>query len=96
MQNWHYNYFNYTTILKDITNDILYCNVTFKSHLSQVLAIVMDTFTDVEIFCDVLEATRKRSVSVYLLLDHTNLQVFEEMCENLKISKSHLTVSYSI
>ncbi|XP_048008988.1 protein FAM83A [Megalobrama amblycephala] len=56
-----------------------------------VLAIVMDTFSDVEIFCDILEATRKRNVYVYLLLDHTNLQLFQDMCENVKINKSHLT-----
>ncbi|XDV40796.1 hypothetical protein PO909_009802 [Leuciscus waleckii] len=56
-----------------------------------VLAIVMDTFSDVEIFCDILEATRKRNVYVYLLLDHTNLQLFHDMCENVKINKSLLT-----
>lgn len=53
----------------------------------------MDTFSDVEIFCDILEATRKRNVYVYLLLDHTNLQLFQDMCENVKINMSHLTVS---
>uniref|UniRef100_A0A8C1GR12 Scaffolding anchor of CK1 domain-containing protein n=1 Tax=Cyprinus carpio TaxID=7962 RepID=A0A8C1GR12_CYPCA len=58
---------------------------------TKVLAIVMDTFSDVEIFCDILEATRKRNVSVYLILDHTNLQLFQDMCENVKINKSHLT-----
>ncbi|KAJ8394641.1 hypothetical protein AAFF_G00044440 [Aldrovandia affinis] len=58
---------------------------------TKMLAIVMDTFTDVEILCDILEATRKRSVSVYLLLDHVNLNLFVEMCENLQISSSHLT-----
>lgn len=63
----------------------------FIRQATKVLAIVMDTFSDVEIFCDLLEATRKRSVYVYLLLDHTNLQVFEDMCEHLKINKSHLT-----
>ncbi|XP_059423093.1 protein FAM83A-like [Carassius carassius] len=58
---------------------------------TKVLAIVMDTFSDVEIFCDILEAIRKRNVSVYLLLEYTNLQLFQDMCENLKINKSHLT-----
>ncbi|XP_067304113.1 protein FAM83A [Pseudorasbora parva] len=56
-----------------------------------VLAIVMDTFSDVEIFCDILEATRKRNVYVYLLLDHTNIQLFQDMCETVKINKSHLS-----
>ncbi|XP_016121178.1 protein FAM83A-like, partial [Sinocyclocheilus grahami] len=50
----------------------------------------MDTFSDVEIFCDILEVT-KRNVSVHLLLDHANLQLFQDMCENVKINKSHLT-----
>ncbi|XP_052475269.1 protein FAM83A-like isoform X2 [Carassius gibelio] len=58
---------------------------------TKVLAIVMDTFSDVEILCDILEATRKRNVSVYLLLDQINLQLFQDMCENVKINKSHLT-----
>ncbi|KAI4891116.1 hypothetical protein NFI96_032867, partial [Prochilodus magdalenae] len=62
----------------------------FIRKATSVLAIVMDTFSDVEIFCDVLEATKKRNVSVYLLLDHSNLNVFKEMCANLQINKSHL------
>ncbi|KAK2500280.1 hypothetical protein MC885_018930 [Smutsia gigantea] len=36
---------------------------------SQVLAILMDVFTDVEIFCDILEAASKRRVFVCVLLD---------------------------
>ncbi|XP_015421779.1 PREDICTED: protein FAM83A [Myotis davidii] len=35
---------------------------------SQVLAILMDVFTDVEIFCDILEAANKRGVLVCVLL----------------------------
>ncbi|KAG9339340.1 hypothetical protein JZ751_023732, partial [Albula glossodonta] len=56
-----------------------------------LLAIVMDIFTDVEIFCDLLEATRKRGVSVYLLLNHVNLSLFLDMCKDLSISSTHLT-----
>ncbi|KAK6327149.1 hypothetical protein J4Q44_G00027940 [Coregonus suidteri] len=63
----------------------------FISKATTVLAIVMDTFSDVEMFCDILEATRKRNVSVYLLLDHVNLQVFVKMCETLQINSNHLT-----
>ncbi|XP_071000479.1 protein FAM83A-like [Oncorhynchus clarkii lewisi] len=63
----------------------------FISKATMVLAIVMDTFSDVEMFCDILEATRKRNVSVYLLLDHINLQVFVKMCETLQINSNHLT-----
>uniref|UniRef100_A0A674BVS2 Protein FAM83A-like n=1 Tax=Salmo trutta TaxID=8032 RepID=A0A674BVS2_SALTR len=63
----------------------------FISKATMVLAIVMDTFSDVEMFCDILEATRKRNVFVYLLLDHINLQVFVNMCEMLQINSNHLT-----
>ncbi|XP_052002252.1 protein FAM83A [Xyrauchen texanus] len=72
-----------STSMKDLLRELI-------RKATKVLAIVMDTFSDVEIFCDILDATRKRNVYVYLLLDHTNIQVFEEMCENLKIDKSHL------
>ncbi|XP_052434215.1 protein FAM83A-like [Carassius gibelio] len=46
---------------------------------TKVLAIVMDTFSDVEIFCDTLEAIRKHNVSIYLLLEYTNLQLFQDI-----------------
>ncbi|XP_044277752.1 protein FAM83A [Varanus komodoensis] len=55
---------------------------------SQVLAILMDVFTDAEIFCDVLEAANKRRVFVYLLLDHSNLRLFTEMCDKLHIAEN--------
>ncbi|KAI1894210.1 hypothetical protein AGOR_G00113480 [Albula goreensis] len=61
------------------------------SKATTLLAIVMDIFTDVEIFCDLLEATRKRGVSVYLLLNHVNLSLFLDMCKDLSISSTHLT-----
>ncbi|KAK2902644.1 hypothetical protein Q8A67_007357 [Cirrhinus molitorella] len=69
--------------LKDVLRELI-------RQANTVLAIVMDTFSDVEIFCDILEATRKRNVYVYLLLDHTNIQLFQDMFENVKINKSHL------
>nr|XP_056710647.1 protein FAM83A [Euleptes europaea] len=56
---------------------------------SQVLAILMDVFSDAEIFCDVLEAANKRKVFVYLLLDHSNLQLFTEMCDKLHVTEDH-------
>ncbi|KFO97247.1 Protein FAM83A, partial [Calypte anna] len=54
---------------------------------TQVLAIVMDVFTDTEILCDLLEAANKRMVFVYLLLDHGNLNLFTEMCDKLQIAE---------
>ncbi|KAM7176207.1 protein FAM83A [Macrochelys suwanniensis] len=57
---------------------------------SQVLAIMMDVFTDTEIFCDVLEAANKRGVFVYLLLDQSNIKLFSEMCDKVQIAEDHL------
>uniref|UniRef100_A0A8C3Q4T5 Family with sequence similarity 83 member A n=1 Tax=Geospiza parvula TaxID=87175 RepID=A0A8C3Q4T5_GEOPR len=54
---------------------------------TQVLAIVMDVFTDTEILCDLLEAANKRMVFVYLLLDHSSVDLFSEMCDKLQISE---------
>ncbi|XP_016071499.1 PREDICTED: protein FAM83A [Miniopterus natalensis] len=57
---------------------------------SQVLAILMDVFTDVEIFCDILEAANKRGVLVCVLLDQGGVKLFQEMCDKVPISDSHL------
>ncbi|XP_069587963.1 protein FAM83A [Ranitomeya imitator] len=56
----------------------------------QVIAIMMDEFTDAEIFCDILEAANKRNVFVYLLLDASKLQPFMDMCEKLQVKDLHL------
>uniref|UniRef100_A0AAY4CHW2 Scaffolding anchor of CK1 domain-containing protein n=1 Tax=Denticeps clupeoides TaxID=299321 RepID=A0AAY4CHW2_9TELE len=55
----------------------------FIRKATTVLAVVMDTFSDVEILCDILEATTKRNVVVYLLLDHWEMldlpSIFQKM-----------------
>uniref|UniRef100_A0A8C3X3F3 Family with sequence similarity 83 member A n=1 Tax=Catagonus wagneri TaxID=51154 RepID=A0A8C3X3F3_9CETA len=56
---------------------------------SQVLAVLMDVFTDVEIFCDILEAANKRGVFVCVLLDQGGVQLFQEMCDKAQVSDSH-------
>ncbi|MEE6463209.1 hypothetical protein FKM82_005819 [Ascaphus truei] len=56
----------------------------------QVLAIMMDEFTDAEIFCDVLEAANKRNIFVYLLLDISKINLFTQMCEKLQVKDIHL------
>ncbi|XP_073535956.1 protein FAM83A [Phyllobates terribilis] len=56
----------------------------------QVIAIMMDEFTDAEIFCDILEAANKRNVFVYLLLEASKLQPFTDMCEKLQVKDVHL------
>ncbi|XP_037658750.1 protein FAM83A [Choloepus didactylus] len=57
---------------------------------SQVLAILMDVFTDAEIFCDILEAANKRGVVVCILLDQGGVKLFQEMCDKVQISDCHL------
>lgn len=60
----------------------------------QTLAIVMDSFSDVELLCDLLEATRKRNVSIHLLLDHLNLNLFVSMWQELKLNSKNFPVSH--
>lgn len=59
----------------------------------QVIAVVMDVFTDVDIFRDLLDAGFKRRVSVYILLEHTNLPHFVSMCRRANMHTGHLKVS---
>ncbi|XP_044038967.1 protein FAM83C isoform X2 [Siniperca chuatsi] len=57
----------------------------------KVIALVMDVFTDVDLLCDLMEASNKRRVPVYILLDEKNLSYFTEMCSALDIQNSHLS-----
>uniref|UniRef100_H3CAX6 Family with sequence similarity 83 member C n=1 Tax=Tetraodon nigroviridis TaxID=99883 RepID=H3CAX6_TETNG len=57
----------------------------------KVIAIVMDIFTDVDLLCDLMEASNKRRVPVYVLLDEKNLEYFTDMCSALDITNSHLS-----
>uniref|UniRef100_A0A8D2NYF6 Family with sequence similarity 83 member G n=1 Tax=Zosterops lateralis melanops TaxID=1220523 RepID=A0A8D2NYF6_ZOSLA len=47
----------------------------------KVIAVVMDMFTDVDIFKDLLDAGFKRKVGVYIILDETNVKHFLQMCD---------------
>ncbi|XP_051878781.1 protein FAM83A-like [Pristis pectinata] len=62
----------------------------YINQAAELIAIVMDVFTDIDIFCDVLEAANKRNVTVYLLLDQCSLQYFTEMCDKLQLTSNHL------
>lgn len=57
----------------------------------KVIAVVMDVFTDVDLLCDLMEASNKRRVPVYILLDEKNLGYFSDMCSALDIQNSHLS-----
>ncbi|NXI02268.1 F83DB protein, partial [Pachycephala philippinensis] len=51
----------------------------------QVIALVMDSFTDIEIFSDLQDAYKHRQVPVYILLDQEFVPHFLEMCNNLGV-----------
>ncbi|XP_009459873.1 PREDICTED: protein FAM83D-like, partial [Nipponia nippon] len=51
----------------------------------QVIALVMDAFTDIDIFGDLQDAHKNRKVPVYILLDQDFLPHFLEMCKNLGV-----------
>ncbi|NXF05117.1 F83DB protein, partial [Smithornis capensis] len=55
----------------------------------QVIALVMDSFTDIDIFSDLQDAYHNRQVPVYILLDQEFLPHFLEMCNNLGVSPEH-------
>ncbi|XP_025937408.1 protein FAM83C [Apteryx rowi] len=63
-----------------------------RSLISQartVIAIVMDLFTDMEILCDLLEASSRRHVPVYLILDEEYLKHFVEMCNKMALTQDN-------
>lgn len=45
----------------------------------------MDVFTDIDIFRDLQEISRKQGVAVYILLDQALLSQFLDMCMDLKV-----------
>ncbi|KFO92432.1 Protein FAM83D, partial [Buceros rhinoceros silvestris] len=51
----------------------------------QVIALVMDSFTDIDIFSDLQDAYNNRRVPVYILLDQDFLPLFLDMCKNLGV-----------
>ncbi|XP_059421791.1 serine-rich adhesin for platelets-like isoform X2 [Carassius carassius] len=55
----------------------------------QVIAVVMDMFTDVDIFADILGAAT-RGVAVYVLLDELNAHHFVAMVNNCRVNLDEL------
>ncbi|KAK1331733.1 hypothetical protein QTO34_009708 [Cnephaeus nilssonii] len=62
----------------------------------EVVAVVMDMFTDVDIFKDLLDAGFKRKVAVYIILDESNVKYFLHMCERAHMHLGHLKVSWLV
>uniref|UniRef100_A0A8C0BZR1 Scaffolding anchor of CK1 domain-containing protein n=1 Tax=Buteo japonicus TaxID=224669 RepID=A0A8C0BZR1_9AVES len=67
---------NKANSIKDLLRSLI-------SRARMVIAIVMDLFTDMEILCDLLEASSRRHVPVYLILDEEYLKHFVEMCNKM-------------
>uniref|UniRef100_A0A4W2D1U4 Protein phosphatase 1 regulatory subunit 16B n=1 Tax=Bos indicus x Bos taurus TaxID=30522 RepID=A0A4W2D1U4_BOBOX len=58
---------------------------TDQENKDPVIAVVMDVFTDIDIFRDLQEISRKQGVAVYILLDQALLSQFLDMCMDLKV-----------
>uniref|UniRef100_A0A3Q2PR38 Family with sequence similarity 83 member C n=1 Tax=Fundulus heteroclitus TaxID=8078 RepID=A0A3Q2PR38_FUNHE len=75
---------------RDKTNNIKDTIRSMIDKAKKVIAVVMDIFTDVDLMCDLMEASNKRRVPVYILLDEKNVSYFVDMCAALDIQSSHL------
>ncbi|NXL89546.1 FA83C protein, partial [Alectura lathami] len=71
---------NKANSIKDLLRSLI-------SRARTVIAIVMDLFTDMEILCDLLEASGRRHVPVYLILDEEYLKHFVEMCNKMALTQ---------
>ncbi|XP_006901256.1 PREDICTED: protein FAM83G [Elephantulus edwardii] len=60
------------------------------SQAQKVIAVVMDMFTDVDIFKDLLDAGFKRKVAVYIIIDESSIKYFLHMCERACMHSGHL------
>ncbi|KAK2918747.1 protein FAM83G [Channa argus] len=56
----------------------------------KVIAVVMDVFTDVDIFRDLLDAAYKRKVPVYIIIDIAAVPCFLSMCGRADMHRGHL------
>ncbi|KAF7223518.1 protein FAM83G [Nothobranchius furzeri] len=56
----------------------------------KVIAVVMDVFTDVDIFRDLLDASYKRKIPVYIILDMAAVPCFLSMCGRADMHRGHL------
>lgn len=56
----------------------------------KVIAVVMDVFTDVDIFRDLLDAGYKRKIPVYIIIDMAAVPCFLSMCGRADMHRGHL------
>lgn len=55
--------------------------------------MVMDVFTDVDIFRDLLDASYRRKIPVYIMIDMAAVPCFLSMCGRADMHRGHLKVS---
>uniref|UniRef100_A0A3Q1FBL9 Family with sequence similarity 83 member Fb n=1 Tax=Acanthochromis polyacanthus TaxID=80966 RepID=A0A3Q1FBL9_9TELE len=79
-------------IFNSHTNISVLVAFDLMTHLLQVIAIVMDLITDIQILQDLMDAAWRRSVPVYILLDEQGVPHFLDMCFRLQIGAQHLRV----
>ncbi|KAJ8251835.1 hypothetical protein GJAV_G00225950 [Gymnothorax javanicus] len=60
------------------------------SKAQKVIGVVMDLFTDVDIFKDLLDASFRRKVAVYIILEATGVPHFLTMCKRANMHRGHL------
>ncbi|TRY64399.1 hypothetical protein DNTS_017096 [Danionella cerebrum] len=56
----------------------------------KMIAVVMDVFTDVDIFKDLIEVGFKKKVAIYIIIDTAAVHHFLLMCERANMHKGHL------
>lgn len=74
-----------TVVSGNIVDVSYFCLSHLCLSYPQVIAIVMDMFTDVDILHDILNAAM-RNVAVYVLLDEQNTHHFINMIANCRVS----------
>uniref|UniRef100_A0A8C0F614 Family with sequence similarity 83 member F n=1 Tax=Bubo bubo TaxID=30461 RepID=A0A8C0F614_BUBBB len=65
---------------------VFYLVVCLLFSYFQIIAVVMDVFTDRDIFRDIVDAAYKRWIPVYIILDEEGVKLFLEMCRCLDLS----------
>ncbi|XP_026552396.1 protein FAM83F [Pseudonaja textilis] len=56
----------------------------------KIIAVVMDQFTDRDIFRDIVDAAYKRRIPVYMILDEEGSIFFLEMCKCMDLNDFHI------
>ncbi|XP_078274673.1 uncharacterized protein LOC144604300 [Rhinoraja longicauda] len=55
------------------------------SQAQKVIAVAMDIFTDIDIFKDLLDASFRRKIPVYIIHDEANIKYFMKMCDDAEM-----------